>query len=163
MGQVAPTATGDLITRLMTATWRPRTPLREAETRRSALPVDVELDGTRLAALQWGEGPVVLLAHGWILPAFEDLRPGTDLSGPAISSISTDWVPFPLPSPEVLAEAPEDSDGVMPVSLLVTVTETDQGQGRQLFLRLSQVLEASKDDIAEILKAPLTPSESDTN
>lgn len=65
MGQVAPTATGDLITRLMTTTWRPTPPLREAETRRSGVPVDVQLNGTRLAALQWGEGPVVILVHGW--------------------------------------------------------------------------------------------------
>ena len=65
MGQVAPTATGDLITRLMTTTWRPSAPLRETETRRSAIPVDVQLNGTRLAAMQWGEGPAVVLAHGW--------------------------------------------------------------------------------------------------
>ncbi len=65
MGQVAPTTTGDLITHLMSTTWRPSVPLREAETRRSAIPVDVQLNGTRLAAMQWGEGPAVLLAHGW--------------------------------------------------------------------------------------------------
>lgn len=65
MGNVAPTTTGDLITHLMTTTWRPRAPLREVETRRSALPVDVQLNGTRLAAMQWGEGPAVVLAHGW--------------------------------------------------------------------------------------------------
>lgn len=65
MGQVAPTTTGDLITRLMTTTWRPTAPLREAPTRRSGVPVDVQLKGTRLAALQWGEGPTVVLVHGW--------------------------------------------------------------------------------------------------
>lgn len=65
MGQMAPKATGDLITHLMATTWRPRVPLREAETRRSALPVDVQLNGKRLAAMQWGEGPTVVLAHGW--------------------------------------------------------------------------------------------------
>ncbi len=65
MGQVAPTTTGDLITQLMTTTWRPRAPMREVETRRSAIPVDVQLNNTRLSALQWGEGPTVVLAHGW--------------------------------------------------------------------------------------------------
>lgn len=98
-----------------------------------------------------------------MLPAFENLRPGTDLSGAAISSISTDWVPVPVPTPAVLAEVPEESTGMMPVSLLVTLTETEQGQGRQLFLRLSQVFDASKDDIAKALKAPLMPSEANSN
>jgi len=65
MGHLAPITTGDLITHLMTTTWRPRAPMREVETRRTALPVDVQLNGTRLAAMQWGEGPAVVLAHGW--------------------------------------------------------------------------------------------------
>jgi len=65
MGQVAPTATGDLITYLISTTWRPKRPLRENETLRRAIPLGVQLGGTRLNALQWGEGPVVLLAHGW--------------------------------------------------------------------------------------------------
>jgi len=65
MGHVAPTATGDLITHLMATTWRPPAPPREAETRRSSIPVNVQLNGTRLAAMQWGEGPAVVLAHGW--------------------------------------------------------------------------------------------------
>ncbi|MFH2008222.1 MAG: alpha/beta fold hydrolase [bacterium] len=65
VGQVSPAAAGDLITYLLSTTWRPKRPLRENETLRDAIPVGVQLGGTRLSALQWGEGPVVILAHGW--------------------------------------------------------------------------------------------------
>jgi hypothetical protein len=62
-----------------------------------------------------------------------------------------------------LAELPEETVGAMPVSLFVTLTETDQGKGSQLFLRLSQAFDASRDEIAKTLKAPLMPPESGSN
>lgn len=89
-----------------------------------------------------------------ILPTFEDLTERTELSGPSISSLSSNWAPLPVPEPSAIGDGQDEIEGLMPVSLMATLSETDQGQGQQLFLRLTKVIEESKGAIVKALTPP---------
>ncbi len=62
---IAPGLVAQIAFRLFRITQRHPVPARELEWLRGAQPVELELDGGRLSGWSWGEGPAVLLMHGW--------------------------------------------------------------------------------------------------
>ncbi len=80
LGRLAPGAAGAMAERLFLTPPRPRAPAREREALAGAVPFEVRLGRTTLRAWRLGDGPAVLLAHGWggrgaqLLPLGEPLR-----------------------------------------------------------------------------------------
>ncbi len=62
---IAPGLVARLAFRLFRTTQRHPVPERERTWLESARPVELELDGKRVSGWSWGEGPAVLLVHGW--------------------------------------------------------------------------------------------------
>ncbi len=62
---IAPGLVARLGFRLFRTTHRHPVPARESEWLQTSGPVELELDGQRLNGWAWGEGPSVLLMHGW--------------------------------------------------------------------------------------------------
>ena len=65
LGALAPKTTARLALVLFRLPFRHSTPAREAGWLESADRFELEIDGERIVGWSWGEGPVVLLAHGW--------------------------------------------------------------------------------------------------
>ncbi len=65
LGAVAPKTTGRIALRLFRTPHPHSTPAREKRWLEAADLFDFKLDGETLAAWSWGEGPTVLLVHGW--------------------------------------------------------------------------------------------------
>lgn len=65
VSSVAPSWSARVALALFLRPRRHRRPVRERDWLRTARRFDVPLDGGRLAAWSWGEGPPVLLVHGW--------------------------------------------------------------------------------------------------
>ncbi len=65
LGRVAPGAAGAMAERLFLTPPRHAPPTREREALAGAVPFEVRLGRTALRAWRLGEGPAVLLAHGW--------------------------------------------------------------------------------------------------
>lgn len=80
LGRLAPGAAGAVAERLFLTPPRHQVPPREREALAGAVPFDVRMGRTTLRAWRLGEGPAVLLAHGWggrgaqLLPLGEPLR-----------------------------------------------------------------------------------------
>jgi pimeloyl-ACP methyl ester carboxylesterase len=65
LGAVAPGLAGRWATRLFLTPPRYPTPLREASILASGEPFVVHAGRARLSARRWGDGPIVVLLHGW--------------------------------------------------------------------------------------------------
>jgi pimeloyl-ACP methyl ester carboxylesterase len=63
--RLAPPVVGPLAITLFRLARRHATPSRELDWLASACPLDLEVDGRKVAAWSWGAGPAVLLVHGW--------------------------------------------------------------------------------------------------
>lgn len=80
LGRLAPGAAGAMAERLFLTPPRKRTPVREREALHGAVPFEVHLGRSAVRAWRLGEGPAVLLCHGWggrgaqVLPLGEPLR-----------------------------------------------------------------------------------------
>lgn len=80
LGRLAPGAAGAVAERLFLTPPRHRTPAHEREALHGAVPFEVRLGRTALRAWRLGEGPAVLLCHGWggrgaqVLPLGAPLR-----------------------------------------------------------------------------------------
>ena len=65
LGAVAPKTTGKIGLRLFRTPHPHPTPRREKQWLESAERFEVEIAGETFAAWSWGEGPIILLVHGW--------------------------------------------------------------------------------------------------
>ena len=65
LGALAPGLTARLALVLFRLPFHHPTPAREASWLESAQRFELEIDGERIVGWTWGEGPIVLLAHGW--------------------------------------------------------------------------------------------------
>lgn len=63
--RISPSAASVLAVRLFRTPRRFATPQREQELLRDAEPFDVPHGGGRIRAWSWGQGPLVILVHGW--------------------------------------------------------------------------------------------------
>lgn len=65
LGRLMPESAGRLAERMFFTPRRHRTPAREKEWLRGGHRRDLDVAGHTIATYQWGEGPAVLLVHGW--------------------------------------------------------------------------------------------------
>ena len=89
------------------------------------------------------------------------------LSRAAMDSVSSAWSPLPIPQPsegglkKIKGRLTRGSVRLTPLSVLATLTETDQGRGAELFLKLAGAIEHSKGAITEALTERLKAVNSD--
>lgn len=65
LNPIAPALVGRMAFGLFRVTQRHRQPERERKWVADAQPLELQLDGRRVAGWSWGSGPTVLLMHGW--------------------------------------------------------------------------------------------------
>jgi pimeloyl-ACP methyl ester carboxylesterase len=65
LGAVAPVAAGRLASRMFMKPRRHRTPRRETQWLRNAETREIDVGSHKIATHTWGQGPIVLLLHGW--------------------------------------------------------------------------------------------------
>jgi hypothetical protein len=100
----------------------------------------------------------------FVVPTLENLQPGTIMTETALGSLSTEWSGIPLPEitdeqlDQVLAGTGESSAGMLPMSLVITLTETDQGRGAAIYNGIAEALEQSKSAISGVLTKTLEES-----
>ncbi len=65
LGRTAPSMASRVAETLFTTPRRFSPPDRETTAMKTASPLEIEFEGMTIRAWRWGEGPVILLVHGW--------------------------------------------------------------------------------------------------
>lgn len=88
--------------------------------------------------------------------AFYKMSPGTLLNSALIGkTASTDWLNIPSPSVATMQNTGID-EKIVPITLKVTVTETDKGNGVKLLVKIADAISQSKSDVAKAATKSLT-------